>query len=132
MCDIQITKKNIEEFRADLKIRDGDLPFGIWDVFDHDSFESSQTSNIVTIERMVSIKDERFDPDYVSGAKPDPRQTAFEKMKKAAGGLLTRRGPIQARKNEDGLLFVIDGNARVQVLMLVGWQELPVEVVDKS
>ena len=43
MCDIQITTKNIEEFRADLKIRDGDLPFEMWDVFDRDNFEESES-----------------------------------------------------------------------------------------
>lgn len=130
MNDISITCDNIEDFRASLQIRDGDLPFGIWDVFDRSAFESSPTARIVSIERIVSTRDERDDPDYASGAKPDPRQTAFEKMKQAANGLLARRAPIDVREKEDGLLYVADGNATVQVLMLAGWRELPVDIAE--
>lgn len=127
---VEITIKNIRDFQGDLNLRDGDLPFGMWDVFDRHAFESSRSAIIVMIDDIVSTKNQLEDPKFVAGLKPDPRQNAFDKMKSAARGELAKRGPVLAKRCLDGKYRLTDGNATSQVLMMVGWRELPVEIVE--
>lgn len=126
---IAITADTIENFRGGLKISHGDLPFELWQVFDETIFQACATSRIVPLAKLVSLKDERQEPGFVAGGKPDPQQRAFENMLAAARGLIDRRAPIKVVEQRDGTFHIVDGNATAQVLMLADWKEAPVELV---
>ena len=125
----RITVATIESFRDGLNISRGDLPFDIWQVFDRKVFEACSTARIVSVAKLVSLKDERQDPEFLAREKPDPRQRAFDQMVAAAQGLIDRRGPLKVVEKPDGTFTILDGNATAQVLMLAGWKEAPVELV---
>ncbi len=50
-------------------------------------------------------------------------------MENAAAGQGEKRVPIEVVEHPDGLLYVRDGNATVQVLMMAQWIEVPVIIV---
>lgn len=124
---VAITTKNIEEFRGDLTFRNGDLAATVWQLFDRIAFERSGTGLLVPIGKIVSTKDELR--EYVEKKKEaDPRQKAFDKMVEASKGGKPRK-PVTGVAREDGFVYVEDGNATVQVLMLSGWGgDVPVEI----
>ena len=126
---VPITVETVENFRGDLKIFPGDLPFDIWQVFDRKAFEACSTARIVAVAKLVSVKDERQQPSFVGGEKADPRQRAFDRMVAAARGSINRRAPLKAVQKPDGAFHVLDGNATAQVLMLAGWKRAPIELV---
>jgi hypothetical protein len=105
------------------------LPFDIWQVFDRSAFDSCASAITVPIERIVSTKDQLMDPKFIAGQKDDPRLTAFRCMTAAAKGETKRRDPITTIRATDGTFLVLDGNATVQVLMLVGWDQAPIQLV---
>jgi hypothetical protein len=47
-------------------------------------------------------------------------------MEQAAANRTRKRVPLNVIEDADGLLFVIDGNATAQVLMMAQWLEVPV------
>jgi hypothetical protein len=124
-----VTVETIESFRGKLDIHPGDLPYDIWQVFDRKAFEACPNARIVPVAKLVGTKDQRQDPSFLAGQKPDPRQTAFDRMVDAANGLIDRREPITVVAKSDGTFHVADGNATAQVLMLVGWKEVPVSLI---
>lgn len=125
---IAITVENIEEFRGGVDIYPGDLPYGMWQVFDYAAFETASNARIVPIDKVVSTKNQLLDPKFHAGEKPDPRWTALERMVAAARGELARRPPCKVvASTADGTFYVVDGNATVQVLMLAGWTEVPIQ-----
>jgi hypothetical protein len=65
----------------------------------------------------------------VAGLKPDPRAVALRHMRDASSGKIPRRSPIIVKDGGDGLYYVIDGNATVQVLMLAKWEYVVVQLV---
>ena len=121
-----INIKNIEDFRGDLKIQTGDLPFDIWDIFDYSKFKSIANTQIVSLDKINSTKNELLDEKFLAGEKNDPRENAFEFMKKAASNKIDKRAPIEVTSN----FHIIDGNATAQVLMLAGWKEVAVEIIN--
>jgi len=125
----QITVENVEQYRGGLTIRVGDLAFPLWTVFDQAAFGQLAVKEIVPLSQIVSTKNQLKDPKFLSGLKQDPRQTAFERMSEAGRGTIAPRAAIRAARCGD-LFTVRDGNATVQVLMLVGWTEVPVEIVE--
>jgi hypothetical protein len=129
MDSIRITTHNIEDYRGELGLRFGDLPFEMWKVFDRSAFAASATGRIVPIRKIVSTKNQLLDPQFIAGQKADPRQTAFKWMTAAAKGETKRREPITATSASDGTFLVDDGNATIQVLMFVGWEEAPLKIV---
>lgn len=129
MDSIQITTQNIEDYRGGLRLRVGDLPFGMWQVFDRSAFDDYGMGLIVPIEKIVSTKNQLLDPKFIANQKNDPRQTAFKRMTAAAQSGTKRREPITATRASDGTFLVGDGKATVQVLMFVGWDKVPVEIV---
>jgi len=126
METILITKDNIEKYRGDITINYGDLPYGMWQVFEQASFDANEKCQIAPIDNIVSTKNQLLDLKFLSGEKDDPRQTAFNRMLDAANGLIEKRGPVEVNIQDDGKLCVVDGNATVQVLMLAGWKQIPV------
>ncbi|HEU5124223.1 MAG TPA: hypothetical protein VFW05_09195 [Verrucomicrobiae bacterium] len=127
---VRITAQNIENYRGDLKLRVGDLPFEIWQVFDKSAFDVCRMGKIVQIDELVSTKNQLLDSKYIAGQKVDPRLTAFKWMTAAAKGETKKREPISVVSDSDGTFRVDDGNATVQVLMFVGWNKVPVAIVD--
>jgi len=121
-----ITVDTIESFRDDLSIHAGDLPFDMWEIFDKAAFVTSPNSQIISLAKLVSTKDQRQDPAFLAGQKPDPRLTAFDRMVAAGKGFMARRAPLTVIERGDGTYHVLDGNATAQVLMLVGWKQVPV------
>jgi hypothetical protein len=124
----RITFENIEKYRGGLSIKPGDLAEDIWSVFARSAFDGLANAKIVPIHQIISTKNELDDPLFLNGKKPDPRQTAFERMREAAYGLIARRQPILVEENKDGNFTIVDGNATVQVLMLLGWKEVAVQI----
>ena len=125
-----ITTQNIENFRGALSLKPGDLPYGMWKVFDRAAYDAAKNARIVTVQSLVSTKNQLLDPKFVNGDKADPRQTAFNFMNSAALGLNDRRPPLKVYISDTDSFQILDGNATAQVLMLVGWSEVPVEIVD--
>jgi len=125
-----ITVHNIDNFRAGLDINSGDLPYDIWRVFDFSEFQCGKSPLLVPLSNLISIKNELTDERYIAGTKPDPRLTALNHMRKAGLGCAKGRGPLQVRKLPNGLFEILDGNATAQVLMMAGWREAPVEIID--
>ncbi len=121
-----ITYKNIEDFRGDLTFQSSDFSFGIWDIFDYQIYQTKGNTKLVSLNKIISTKNQLLDEKFLSGFKKDPRQKAFEFMKKAALGEMEKREPIKVTKD----FYIIDGNATVQVLMLLSWKDnIPIEVV---
>jgi hypothetical protein len=125
-----ITTRNIEDFRGALTLKPGDLPYELWKVFDRLAYESAENPRIVPVQNLVSPKNQLLDPKFISGKKADPRQTAFNFMSSAALGLNDKRPPLKVYVGDQASFQILDGNATAQVLMLVGWSEVPVEIVD--
>jgi len=125
----RITAANIEDFRGTIAFGPGDLPFDLWEIFDERTFRAAGDGRIVPLENIVSTKNPLADPRFLAGEKPDPRQTAFDRMVSAGKGLIDRRPPLKAQLSDDGMFYIEDGNATVQVLMLVGWAAAAVEVL---
>jgi hypothetical protein len=125
-----ITTENIECYRGALTLRSGDLPFDIWKVFERAAFDVTENARVVAVQSLVSTKNQLLDPDFVNGIKADPRQTAFKSMTSAALGFNERRLPLKVFKADLNSFQIVDGNATAQVLMLVGWKEVPVEIVE--
>lgn len=125
-----ITTENIETFRGGLSLKHGDLSCEIWEIFDRNAFDTGHDAHIVSVHKLVSTKNQLLDQKFLSGEKPDPRQTAFTLMKNAALGLNSKRKPLSVCRDMNGAYEVIDGNATAQVLMFVGWNEVPVEVIE--
>jgi hypothetical protein len=98
----------------------------MWDIFDKSAFDASPNAKVVLLKHLVSTKDERFDPRYLSRKKDDPRHVALRHMEQAAANRTRKRVPLNVIEDADGLLFVIDGNATAQVLMMAQWLEVPV------
>jgi hypothetical protein len=124
---VAITALNIEDFRGELTFTKGDLPYNLWSVFSRDAYDNCAPAGIVPVAKLVSRKNEVQDPKFVAGLKEDPRQTAFHRMTVAARDGSVGREPLKVRPAANGSFDVIDGNATAQVLMLVGWQEVPVQ-----
>ncbi len=124
-----IKVENIETFRGALTLKSGDLPFGMWDVFDRAAFDMAKHACVVTVQSLVSNKNQLLDPKFLRGEKADPRQTAFNFMKAAALGQSAKRPPLKVWLEDENFHRIEDGNATAQVLMLVGWNEVPVEIV---
>ena len=131
MDSVRITIHNIEDYRGSLNLRSGDLPFEMWQVFDREAFDACGRNAIVPIEKIASTKNELLDSKLVAGKKDDPRQTAFKWMTASARGQNQKRKPITVYESEGGTFLVEDGNATVQVLMLSGWTEVPVELLGR-
>ena len=126
---VEITVANVEQYRGNLTLKPGDLGVNVNAIFDLDNCFEWQ---MVMIEQVISIKNQLEDPFFKSGEKPDPRHTAFQRMLDAASNLISKRAPLQTMRREtDGKLLVVDGNATVQVLMLVGWEEVPVQIKNR-
>lgn len=125
----RITSSNIDRYRGALIIGPTDLKCDVWDVFDKESFEKAAGARLVSLRTIVSTKDQRTDRKYLAGAKDDPRRVALGRMQMAAAKQCARRDPITVTEHSDGLLYVIDGNATVQVLMLAEWEQVPVLVI---
>jgi len=121
--------ENIEAFRGGLTLKSGDLPFGVWDVFDRAAFDLSKNALVVTVQSLVSNRNQLLDPKFLRGEKPDPRQTAFNFMKAAALGQSAKRPPLKVWLAGENTHRIEDGNATAQVLMLVGWNDVPVEIL---
>ena len=124
-----ITTQNIENFRGSLTLKLGDLPYEMWKVFERSAYDAAKNARVVTVQSLVSTKNQLSDPKFVSGKKPDPRQTAFDFMSSAALGLNAKRPPLSVHAGDGDSYRIVDGNATAQVLMLVGWNEVPVEIV---
>ncbi len=125
----RITAANIEDFRGAIAFGPGDLPFDLWEIFDERIFRAVGDGRVVQLENIVSTRNQLADPRFLAGEKPDPRQTAFDRMVSAGKGLIDRRAPLKAQFCDDGMFYVEDGNATVQVLMFVGWAAAAVEVL---
>jgi hypothetical protein len=128
MTGVEITVKNIENYRGALTIGQSDLPMDIWAIFDRSVFEGCSNGLIVPLEKIVSTKNELLDQKFLAGEKLDPRQTAFNYMTHSVKGAGRKRAPLSVQKETDGTFVILDGNATVQVLMLTGWNEVPVLV----
>lgn len=124
---VAITALNIENFRGELTFTKGDLPYDLWSVFSRNAYDNCATAEILPVANLVSHKNELQDPKFVAGLKEDPRQTAFHRMTVAGRDRSAGREPLKVRAVANGSFDVIDGNATAQVLMLVGWQEVPVQ-----
>lgn len=128
----RITVQNIDQYRGAVTINSGDIKGGVWDIFDKAEFDkNARASRIVPLKDIVSTKDQRTDSKFLAGVKPDPRQVALGHMQDAAANKGKRREPIAVTQHSDGLYYVIDGNATVQVLMMAKWAEVPVCVVER-
>ena len=125
---VQITVDNIEQFRGELTVAQGDLAFDVWQVFDRTYFEANPNCMMVALSKLISTKDQLQDPQFRTGNKRDPRATAYLRMLDAAAGRISPRRPITAVADQGGGLRIIDGNATAQLLMLARWAEVPVEV----
>jgi hypothetical protein len=128
MTTCAITTGNIERFRGELTLKPGDLPYEIWDVFDRAAFDAAENAYVVQVQCLVSTKNQLLDPRFQQGEKTDPRQTAFNLMSSAAMGHRARRPPLKVLPIREHSYQIKDGNATAQVLMLVGWSEVPVEI----
>ena len=128
--EIAITTSNVGDFKGDLALGAGDLPFDIWRVFSQPAGSQIAPVRIVPVSQLVSGKNQLLDERFLAGLKLDPRQTAFERMVRAGRGDIPGREPLRVKKRSDGRLDVTDGNATAQVLMLVGWSEVPVVLSD--
>lgn len=128
MKELKITEYNISNYIGDLQFGPGDLPFDLWEVFDKKIFDSLSNKDILPIDQIVSCKNQMLDPKFLSGEKKDPRQTAFDWMLLAAKGETKKRAPIRVVPCADGKYRVDDGNATVQVLMIVKWNQVPAEI----
>jgi hypothetical protein len=126
--ETRITIHNISDYRGTLEIGIDSLNVSIWDVFDENKYNLTDKCEMVSIDKIVSTKNQLKDKKFLEGQKQDPRQTAFELMKEASNGQRSKRAPISVIPIENGLYAVEDGNSTVQVLMLVGWKEVPVEI----
>jgi putative GTP pyrophosphokinase len=128
----RITVANIDQYRGTLTIGPDDLKCDMWDIFDKTVFDKkTAVAKIVLLKEVVSTKDERTDRKFLAGMKADPRQVALGHMQNAAANKGARREPITVAEHSEGLFYVIDGNATVQVLMLAKWTEVPVCVVNQ-
>jgi hypothetical protein len=128
MTAVEITTRNIEDYRGSLTIGPRDLPpVDLWAIFDYSAFYGRSNGLIVPLETLVSFKNELVDGKFLSGEKPDPRQTAFHHMMNAVKGG-QKRAPLSVRNKQDGNFIIVDGNATAQALMLLGWAEVPVLV----
>lgn len=121
-----ITTENIESFRGSLLLKPGELPFKMWDVFDREAFEQSKSGSIVPLNTLVSTKNELADPKFLKGLKQDPRLTAFQFSTSAAQGNNKKREPLTVKDPVNGKYEIVDGNATAQMLMFVGWSEVPI------
>ena len=128
MKSAHITTRNIESYRGTLTIRVGDLAGDIWSVFDRSIFHSIVDARIVPLDQIISIKNQLEDTKFVNGQKPDPRQSALERMREAASGICSGREPLTVEANSNGTYTILDGNATAQVLMLAGWKEVAVQL----
>ena len=100
----------------------------IWAIFDRSAFDGRSNGLIVPLDRIVSTKNELLDQKFLAGEKLDPRQTAFNHMTLAAKSHGPKRVPLSVHKKTDEIFTILDGNATAQVLMLTGWNEVPVLV----
>ena len=124
---MHITSENIEKYRGDLVFEVLETSFKVWDIFDHNKFKILSNTNMISIDKLISTKNQLLDEDYLKGLKKDPRQNAFELMKKASLGEIDKREPLKITND----FHIIDGNATAQVLMLLSWKgEVPVEVIE--
>lgn len=126
---VKITTGNIGSFRGCLTIQTNDMPDDIWSVFEKAVFDNSKNAQLIPVSQTVSTKNQLDDEAFKKGLKADPRQTAYDRMCEAAKGKLPRREPITVRLNADMTFDVVDGNATIQVLMFLGWQNVPAIVV---
>lgn len=125
----RITVANIDDYRGGLTDPPSHLKCNIWDVFDKSAFDTADASKVVPLQSVVSTKDQRVDRKFLAGKKANPRQVALVCMQDAAAKQRDGRDPISVVEHSDGLFYVVNGNATVQVLMLAGWTEVPVNVV---
>jgi putative GTP pyrophosphokinase len=126
----RITVDNIDNYRGAMTTGPNDLKCDMWDIFDKVSFDKGAAyTKIVPLKSIVSTKDERTDPKFLAGAKADPRQVALGHMQAAAAKTGGRRDPLKVAQHGDGLYYIIDGNATVQVLMMAKWTEAPICIV---
>src|SRR5580698_2307946 len=109
-----ITAENIETYRGSLTLKNGDLPYDIWDVFERADYNATKNARIVKVNNLISSKNELLDQKLISGKKADPRQTAFEFMKSAASGLSRKRSPLKVYIGNRGAFHIMDGNATAQ------------------
>ena len=114
-----ITTRNIECYRGSLTLQLGDLPYEIWRVFERSAYDAAKNHRIVTVQSLISTKNQLLDPKFVGGEKADPRQTAFKFMEFAALGLNDKRPPLKVCVWNQDSFQILDGNATAQVLMLV-------------
>lgn len=128
----RITFGTIDRYRGALTIDSSSLTCGMWDIFDKQSCDAAPGAKIVPLTSIISTKDQRTDRKFLAGLKADPRQVAFDRMREAATKQGSRRGPITVVEHSDGMFYVIDGNATVQVLMLAAWKDVPVSVLQHT
>jgi len=126
---IEITHENIEIYRGECTFRKGDLDSSIWDIFDKEMCTSN--TEIIPTQLIVSTKNQLEDPTFKQGKKLDSRITAFKKMKQAAAGRLSKREPLSAIR-EGNQYLLEDGNATFQVLLLCGWDVVPVNTTNNN
>lgn len=123
---MDITTKNIEQYRGNLVLEKLEAPFFAWDIFDFVQYSNLSNGKMISIDKLISTKNQLLNEDYLKGLKKDPRQNAFELMKKASLGEIPKREPLKITKD----FHIINGNATAQVLMLLSWRgKVPVEVI---
>jgi len=124
---IYIATENIEKYRGDLVFDALEISFKVWDIFDSEKYVNLTDTKMISIDKLISTKNQLLDEDYLKGLKKDSRQNAFELMKKASLGEIPKREPLKITKD----FHIIDGNATAQVLMLLSWKgKVPVEVIE--
>lgn len=130
MKEVKITLCNIDKYLGDLALDIELFPTNIWDVFDERSYRLRDHTDIISLSLVICTKNQLTDPRFLSGEKRDPRQTAYNRMLDASKGLIDKRDPITVAMNKDGTCSIIDGNATSQVLMIMGWKNIPIQIVD--
>lgn len=71
--------------------------------------------------------------DKVTATKGTDDKGAVNGLKRfaaARGGLLLKRAPIDVRAEHDGSYTIVDGNGTVNSAKSIGWQRIPVRVVE--
>lgn len=128
----KITAANISDYSGNVDVsairgRNGDL----WRMFDRAQLDP-QTGRLVSLDRLISTKDELRDPKFIAGQKKDPRQYAIDAMGYSLAGDPRNekgpRAPLDVFANADGTFTIIDGNATAQAAMLAGWKTIPINV----
>lgn len=127
----RISLSNITDHQPLFEVDPAALPeSAMWKVFDEAAFGAAHSKELVSLDRVISRKDQSKDPKFMRREKPDPRETAYRFMVANVNGENLPRAPISVTAQEDGTFEVVDGNATAQVIMLAGWNTIPCVIVD--